>query len=44
MVRQYGKLLLVASMVLLTLACAQYQTTQNEDFRWNPARHLGGDS
>jgi hypothetical protein len=44
MVRQYGKILLLASMVLITIACSKYPTTQSEDFRWNPAHHLGGDS
>ena len=44
MVRQYGKILLLASMVLITTACAKYPTTQSEDFRWNHSDQLGGDS
>ena len=44
MVRQYGKLLLLASMVLITTACATSPTTQSEDFRWNNPHQLGGDS
>jgi hypothetical protein len=44
MVRQYGKLLLLASMVFITTACAKSLTTQSEDFRWNNSHQLGGDS
>jgi|RhiMethySRZTD1v2_1073278.scaffolds.fasta_scaffold132220_2 hypothetical protein len=44
MVRQYGKVLLLASMFLLTIACSKYPTTQSEDFRWNRSNHLGGES
>jgi len=40
MVRQYGKLLLLAGMVLITTACAKYPTTQSEDFRWNYSNQL----
>ena len=44
MVRQYGEILLLASMVLITIACSTYPTTQSDDFRWKPSHHLGGDS
>jgi hypothetical protein len=44
MIYQYGKLLLLASMILIGTACSKYPTTQSEDFRWNPSNHLGGDS
>ena len=44
MVRQYGKILLLATMVLISTACSKYSTTQSEDFRWNRSNHLGGDS
>ena len=35
MVRQYGKILLLASLVFITIACSKYLTTESEDFRWN---------
>ena len=44
MARQYGKRLLLASMVFIIIACSKYPTTQSEDFRWNRSHHLGGDS
>ena len=44
MVRQYGKILLLASMVLITTACSTNPTTQSEDFRWNHSNQLRGDS
>jgi hypothetical protein len=44
MVRQYGKLLLLASMVLLTTACSKYPTAQSEDFRWNHSGQRGDGS
>ncbi len=44
MVRPYGKILLLASTVLITIACSTYPTTQDDDFRWKPSHHLGGDS
>jgi hypothetical protein len=44
MVRQYGKILLLASMVLITIACSKSPMTESEDFRWNRSNHFGGDS
>jgi len=44
MVRQYGKILLLASMVLITTACSKSPTTQGEDFRWNHFDQFGGGS
>ena len=44
MVRQYGKILLLASMVLITTACSTDPTIQSEDFRWNHPNQHRGDS
>ena len=44
MVCQYGKILLLASMVLITTACSKYPATQSEDFRWNHSDQLRDDS
>jgi uncharacterized lipoprotein len=44
MVRQYGKILLLASLVLITAACSKSPTTQSEDFRWNHFDQFGGGS
>jgi hypothetical protein len=33
MIRQYGKIVLVASMMLMSTACARSVATQSEDFR-----------
>jgi len=44
MVRQYGNILLLASMVLITTACSKYPTTQSEDFRWFHFDYLGSGS
>gem|GEM_PF-2361471 len=44
MVHQYGKILLLASMVFITIACSTDPTLQSEDFRWNRSNQLGGDS
>jgi hypothetical protein len=41
--RQYGKIILLASMILISTACAKYPTTQSEDFRLKDSDH-GGDS
>ena len=44
MVRQYGTILLLASMVLITIACSKSPTTQDEDFQRNHFNYLGGGS
>ena len=33
MIRQYGKIILLASMILMNTACARSATTPSEDFR-----------
>lgn len=33
MIRQLGRIMLLAIMVLINTACTKYRTTQNEDFR-----------
>ena len=43
MVRHYGKIILLASMVLISTACTKSATTQSEDFRLKDSDH-GGDS
>jgi hypothetical protein len=44
MVHQYGKILLLASTVLIATACSKSPTTQSEDFQWNHSNYLGGGS
>jgi len=40
MVRQYDKILLLASMVFITTACSTDPTLQSEGFRWNNSHQL----
>jgi hypothetical protein len=44
MVRQYGKILLLASLVLITTACTKSLTTQSEDFRLQDFDRFRSDS
>ena len=44
MVRPYGKILLLASMALITTACSKYPTVQSEGFQWNHSDQLGDNS
>jgi hypothetical protein len=43
MIRQYGKIILLASMILMNSACVKSATTQSEDFRPKDSEQLGGD-
>jgi hypothetical protein len=43
MVRQYGKIVLLASMLLISTACAKSATMQSEDFRPKDSDLFGGD-
>ena len=44
MVCQYGRIVLLAGMMLLNTACVRPATMQSEDFRPKDAEQLGGDS
>jgi hypothetical protein len=44
MIRQYGKIILVAGMILMNTACARSVTTPSEDWRRQDFEHSGGDS
>jgi hypothetical protein len=43
MIRQYGKIILLAGMLLMSTACAKFATTQSEDFRPKDSDLFGGD-
>ncbi len=43
MIRQYGKIILLASMILMNTACVKSATTQSEDFRPKDSEQFGGD-
>jgi hypothetical protein len=44
MIRQYGKLILLVSMMLISIACTKSTMTQSEEFRLQDSDLFRGDS